>query len=106
VIQSSKSTEKNSTKRSFPRKKSSRKSTDKSPERKMTSTANSSSRNSMTQTVPNSSKATVNPLLMTKKLKSYSKTLSLSSTRESKTWKSPKTPPKNLPKKSSPLKKN
>ena len=106
VTQSLKSTEKNSTKKSFLKKKSSNKSTDKSPENKMINTVNSSSNNSMTPTAPNLSKAIVNLLLMTKKPKSSYKTLKPSSIKESKTWKSPRIPQKSPPNKFSRLKKN
>ncbi len=92
---SSKSTGTNSMKKLFPRKKSSRKSTGKSPKRKMTNTAKPSSSNSMTTTVPNSSNNIASPLSTTKKPMFCSKTFSLSSTNELRTWKSQKIHPKN-----------
>jgi hypothetical protein len=61
----------------------------------MINTANNSSNNWMTPTVPNLSKATANQPSMTKKLKFYSKTFKQSSTKELRTWKNPKIHPKN-----------
>ena len=92
MTQSLKSTEKNSTKKSFPKKKSSNKSTGKSPENKMINTVNSSSNNLMTPTAPNLLKAIVNLHSMTKKPKFSYKTSKPSSIKELKTWKSPRIP--------------